>query len=307
MAESIAQTHSVFEQPWWLDAAAGGQWDAVEVEEGGRVVARLPFVVKRAYGMRVLTQPPLTQTLGPWLEGADEPPTRRLAREKDLFAKLIARLPKFDAFQQSFHPNVTNWLPFYWQGFSQTTRYSYVLNDIGDLDRVFKEMSSSTRTHIRRAEKSLTVVSSEGVEEVLEMVQKTFQRQRLPLPYDPDLLRGIDEAAKTHAQRRALFGVDEEGRIHSAVYVVGDARRAYSLVTGADPELWRSGSGSLVHWNSIQAAAPFTNVFDFEGSMIEGIEESYRRFGASQSPYSSVSKQGGLFARAAAVRRLIQG
>lgn len=33
--ENIDQTHSIFEQPWWLDAAAPGQWDVVEIEEGG--------------------------------------------------------------------------------------------------------------------------------------------------------------------------------------------------------------------------------------------------------------------------------
>ena len=30
--------------------------------------------------------------------------------------------------------------------------------------------------------------------------------------------------------------------------------------------------------------------YDFEGSMIEGVEESFRHFGATQTPYFSIHK-----------------
>ena len=37
-------------------------------------------------------------------------------------------------------------------------------------------------------------------------------------------------------------------------------------------------------------AAGVTKHFDFEGSMIEGVERSYRAFGAIQTPYFSITK-----------------
>ena len=38
----------VFAQPWYLDAcAAGGTWDVVLAEDGGRVVAALPYFYKQ--------------------------------------------------------------------------------------------------------------------------------------------------------------------------------------------------------------------------------------------------------------------
>ena len=61
----------VFQQPWWLDAVAPGRWDEVTCEEGGRVVARLPFVVRGRPRFRMLAQSSLTQTLGPWVESSD--------------------------------------------------------------------------------------------------------------------------------------------------------------------------------------------------------------------------------------------
>lgn len=289
----IPHTHSMFEQPWWLDAAAPNQWDAVEIDEGGKVVARLPFVVKRKYGLRVLGQPSLTQTLGPWIDYTSDAPAKRAARENDLYKRLISKLPKFDLFRQNFHANVTNWSPFYWRGFKQSTRYSYAIEDLTNMDQAFSAVSSTTRNNIRRASKIITVMASDDVSEVLAMSEKTFRRQGLPLPYTREHLERLDDAAKQHGVRKALYGIDEHERIHSAAYIVGDSRRVYMLVTGADPDLQQSWSGSLVQWECVRAASGLTKVFDFEGSMIEPIAEFYRKFGGKPIPYSSVSKTAG--------------
>lgn len=290
MSSTGSFTHSIFEEPWWLDAVAPGQWDSVEIDEHGTLAARLPYVVRDRAGIRLLGQPALTQTLGPWIAPRHESVSERLAREKDLFARLIDRLPKHDAFRQNFHSDVTNWLPFYWQGFSQSTRYSYVLDDLSDLDVIFAGMRKSTRKQIHRAEKAVQVVEADGVDEVLKMAKMTFARQGLSVPYPPDLLHRIDEAAKRFAYRKALYAVDDSGRIHSAVYTVGDARRVYSLVSGNNPELRKSHAGALLRWEAIKHAAQQSRVFDFEGSMIEGVEEFYRSFGTRQSQYSHVSR-----------------
>lgn len=306
MTRLIGHTHSIFEEPWWLDATSPGRWDAVEIEESGRVIARLPFVVKKRFGLRMLVQPVLTQTLGPWVEPAEGPQSDQLAREKDLHFKLIERLPKHDVFRQNFHSNVTNWLPFHWQGFSQTTRYSYVLGNIGDTEATFKRMSKSTRKQIRRAQREVDIVASNDVSEVLELANKTFHRQGLERPYSDDYLRGIDEAARKHAHAVALYAVDATGKMHSAVYVVGDERRAYSLVSGNDPELRRSQSGQLLRWEAIKAAAAFTNIYDFEGSMLQGVEEFYRNFGSVQVPYFHITRMGRRGKLAEAARKSIR-
>jgi hypothetical protein len=307
MSTSARPTHSIFEEPWWLDATAPGEWDAVEIEEGGRVVARLPFVFKKRYGLRTISQPPLTQTLGPWIEQTEERQDKRIAREKDLFTKLIGKLPKSDRFDQNFHPNVSNWLPFYWSGHTQTTRYTYVLRDIEDHSRVLAGMSGSTRRNIRMAESSLEIVENSTVDIVLDLAEKTFQRQGLKTPYDTELLHRIDDAVKQNAHRVALHSIDGEGRIHSAAYVVGDERRSYLLVTGADPSLAGSKSGSLVHSRAIKAAAQFTAIFDFEGSMIEGVESFYRSFGSTQTPYSNISRYNGKGGRLISLKHSILG
>lgn len=61
----------------------------------------------------------------------------RLSEEKQLMTELTEQLPRFDLFRQNFHYSITNWLPFYCKGFQQTTRYTYRLSDLSDLDAVW--------------------------------------------------------------------------------------------------------------------------------------------------------------------------
>lgn len=308
MTDTISQTNSVFQQPWWLDATAPGEWDSVEVEEQGEVVARLPFTVKKRHGMRVLGQPPLTQTLGPWIKKEPGAVQDQFLRERELFTKLIKKLPKFDIFQQNFHPDVTNWLPFYWLGFTQTSRYTFVLDSIKNTDALLSGMSNSTRKNVRRAERAITVSPRDDVKDVLDMAKLTFARQSLPLPYNDDLAYRIDDAASRFGKRIALSAADESGNTHAAIYVVGDERRMYCLISGIDPTPRKTDSGSLLQWKAIRAAAEHTDTYDFEGSMIEGIAQFYNKFGSAQTPYSAIGKRTGFVAtRASALRQLLRG
>src|SRR5699024_2767065 len=100
--------------------------------------------------------------------------------------------------------------------------------------------------------------------------------------------------------------VDEDGRRHAAVYAIGDERRVYQLVSGNDPRLRQSQSGVLLRWKVAEAAREFTDVYDFEGSMLEGVEEFYRKFGATQTPYFSISKNSKPLSVALALRDLLR-
>jgi lipid II:glycine glycyltransferase (peptidoglycan interpeptide bridge formation enzyme) len=87
-----------------------------------------------------------------------------------------------------------------------------------------------------------------------------------------------------------LGGYDRNGRLHAAAFVVWQESSAYYLAGGADPALRDSGAHSLVLWEAIQAMAAHTSLFDFEGSMLPGVERFFREFGAFQTPYYTITK-----------------
>lgn len=308
MVDNINEAYSIFQQPWWLDATAPGRWDEVRIEEGGKTVARLPFTVREKFGVRVLGQPALTQTLGPWIEPLpDERPDRRLAREKDLFSKLIQKLPKHDVFRQNFSPEITNWLPFHWKGFSQTTKYTYALDLDTSPDELLRNMSKNTRKRVRKAERELAIEKSRELGPLLRLSKMTFRRQGLLRPYSDEYLERIDIAVKSHGFRslRVAYG-RTTGQEHAAAYAIGCQKRVYMLVSGADPALRASGAGYGTKWATIRDASDASRIFDFEGSMLEGVELFNRSFGATQIPYFNITNSN-IIGRSAEAGRRIAG
>lgn len=286
----IAEVASIFQQPWWLDAVAPGTWSAVEIHRGGELKARLPYIVDRRMGLVLLRQPLLTPSLGPWLSPSEGKYATQLAHQKELYTDLIEQLPAHDYFSQNFHCWVENWLPFYWKGFQQTTRYTYIIDNLSDLDRVWSEFQENIRREIRKASKRLRVHSEYGIDKFLDVHELTFTRQGLLLPYSREFVRRLDNACSARSARKIFFAEDGGGRIHAVAYIVWDERSAYYLMGGGDPELRTSGAMSLAMWEAIQFSHQISHRFDFEGSIIESIERFFRGFGARQAPYFHVSR-----------------
>ena len=283
----------LFSQPWWLDAVTGSDgWDVALVQKGGLVLATMPYLRRRRIGFRISTQPWLTLSLGPWLRPSTAKPPRRIGQQKELLQALIAQLPPFDHFRQAWHYSQTNWLPFRWCGFRQTTDYSYVLPDLSDTHAIWNGFQENIRKEIRKASgrAQLCVRDDRPLQDALRLHRLTFDRQGKSLPFPEHVIRSIDAACSERGQRAIFIAEDIQGRQHAAVYIVWDAKSAYYLLGGGDPELRNSGAASLCMWEAIQHAATVTRSFDFCGSMAEPIEQFIRAFGGKQCPYFSVSK-----------------
>ena len=283
-------THCLFQEPWWLDAVAPGAWGAVEIERDGRIVARLPYLLKRKFGVNEISRPPLTPTLGPWLATSSAKYGKQLKHEKDLMEALIAKLPIYDHFNQSFHYSITNWLPFYWKGFTQTTRYTYVLDTLDNEELLWSNLLVNIRTEIRKARKILKVNRGLDIDKFLNINRMTFSRQGKKLPYSEDLVNRIFFACRERDAVEIFYATDSENRIHGAAFIVWDHRSAYYLMSGSDPNLRNSGVMSLLLWEAILFSANVTKQFDFEGSIIESVERFFRAFGAKQHPYFNVTR-----------------
>ena len=288
--DDVQTAHTPFEQPWWLEAVAPGQWGAAVVERQGEVIARLPYIRKRKLGLTVLTQPPLTRFVGPWLRPSEGKYGTRLGLERELMGELIEQLPPYDVYRGNFAPAVTNWLPFYWAGFDATVRYTYRLDDLSDPDRLWAEVGGNVRSRVRRAAKDVEIRTDGCLDEVLRINRMVFERQGLCPPFSDELAHRLDAACRSRGARQIVAAHDGEGRVRSALYLVRDATTTYLLYGGTDPDFRSSGVNSLVVWEAIRRACEESRQFDFLGSMIESVERVNRAFGARQVPYFLVSR-----------------
>ncbi|KXG81456.1 GNAT family N-acetyltransferase [Pseudomonas mosselii] len=282
----------LFSQAWWLDAVAGDAWDVALLEQEGVIVASLPYVTRMRFGLRLIGQPILTPHLGPWLRSGEARSARRLAKEKNLLQGLYQSLPAYAQYKQNWYCERNNWLPLYWLGYEQSTRYTYRIEQLDDLEAIWSGFDTNIRTDIRKAEKKFAVkVRTDcSFESFLALNKKVFDRQSLQVPYSSEVALGIHAAAMAQNACKLFVAVDDQGREHAGVFILWDSNSAYYLLGGGDPDLRNSGATSLCMWHAIQFAATVTRKFDFEGSMIEPVERFFRGFGATQAPYSVISK-----------------
>ncbi len=284
----VSPQGSVFCRSWWLSAF--GDVRILACFSGNQIIAGIPLYFERRFGITVCTMPKLTQTWGIVMRPREGKAVAAAARETKILRAFAAELSQYRLFFQAFHPSLSNWLPFYWSGFRQTTRFTYVIDDLTDLNRVWNGMSESARGQIRKAQKAgLTIVPS-GIEEVYTCECLSYRRHGRMPPHSESLLRSIHDSAKENDSGACFAVIDREGTVHAARLLVWDRYRAYNLICGADGELRNSGANSLGVWDAIQFVAQRSRAFDFAGSVVEGIERFNRTFGAKQVPYNYVIK-----------------
>lgn len=281
----------IFSQDWWLDATAGADaWGVALVEKGGHIVAALPYSLRRRFGLKVIGQPLLTPTLGPWFAPCKGGSAALLSMQRECMESLISQLPKFDHFSQSWHRKVTNWLPFYWEGFTQTTRYTYTIPLAPGMDAL-GGFTSNMRNKVRKAQKIVKVIDDCPLDVFFELNRKTFSRQRLEIPYNLGYVSCFDAELAARGRRKIFAAVDASGRFHSALYLIWDGEAGYVHMVGEDPNLRQSGAGILLIYEAINFCVEAgLTVFDFVGSMIKGVEIVRRSCGGIQTSYFHVTK-----------------
>lgn len=273
----------LFMQPWYLDACCGqGQWLPLVVHRDRSVLAIWPLFLKRRTAWCYVTMPLHVKHMGPFLH----PDVRQLKHTHKYYDALLDQLPALAFFIQDFPPAVTNYLPFYWRGFRQTTRYTYVLRNLDTPEALWARVNRNVRRNIRKAEKQLEVVHQPDLQLFYHINQMSFRRQNRQIFYSLASLQRLDAALAARGQRRMFFARDAEGRIHAASYLIWDRHRAWYHLAGEDPTWRHSGAGFLLTWHAIRhAIEQGIPVFDFEGSMLPRVAPLRMAFGAAQEPY----------------------
>ena len=252
--------YPIFHEPWWLDITAGkNNWGECTVSNQNEIIAKMPWFRKKKFGFTIITHPPLTPTLGPWFKKfKNKDGSIKSFEDKKVANELIDQLPNFNFFRANFSPEITNWLPWYWKGYSQTTRYTYRLKDLTNLNLLWENLRSNIRSDIKKAKKrNINVILDGNLEEFLKLHNMTWSRQGLNTFVDDNIIRKVDAECFKRNCRRIILTQDESGEYHSGAYLVWNKNTTWYLIGGGNPNLRNSGSTSLLIWEAIK----FSQVF----------------------------------------------
>lgn len=279
-------TNSIFEQIWWLEAVAPDtKWDEVLIRRGDKVVARMARPRSGAFVI-----PHMTQTIGYWLDNEYFGKDVFKNEQKKVVSELISSLP--ENVHISLAPENDYYLPFLWAGFTVRPYITYRINSLSNTDDIYSSFANVVRKNIKSALNKVKVVESIDISLLHELMKKTFKLQNRQYPYTLDFFKHLYNACSEHDAAKLLYALDDTGNIHSGVLFVYDENVCYYLIAGTDPQFRSSGANSLLIWEGIKFASTHSKCFDFEGSMIEGVENFFRQFGGEMSVYYDVYRQG---------------
>ena len=287
MNKTSAYTNSVFEQPWWLDAVAPNIWKEIFVKEEDEIIARWPIVIKG----NCILMPKLTQTLGFWLSERILESDPYYNKRKKIINLLLEQLPKNKSIKIRLDHKINYFLPMHWNNFVIYPCISYRINDLSDIDSIFNSFNYNVRKHIKTASKNVIIKTIDDIELLLTLMEKTFKLQNRKYPISRNLIRNIYSSCKEYQACKLLYAFDKDENLHSGSLFVYDKNVCYHLIQGSDPKYRNSRANSLLIWEGIKFASTVSKTFDFEGSMIEGIENFFRQFGGTPIVYYQIRKQ----------------
>jgi hypothetical protein len=282
----------IFSQPWWLDAVCPGQWDVILIERNDRVIASFPFYKTKIRNIFThIGMPPLTQKLGPYIVYDVNKITedKRINYEHEIYGEIINRIPQCDEIVVNFDQKYKIWLPFYWKGFKQTTKYSYILDKITDHDYIIQGYAKSKKQPIQKAKQKLELKYDLSKDVFYDYFMAVIHERNECVSFSRELFTRLYNAVYAHGAGRVFYCIDKENNIHAINMTVWDTESAYYLLAMRKKEYNTSGGSEYLVDETIKYVAQFVNRFDFEGSMIKGVEESYRRYGAHQTEYYQIS------------------
>lgn len=278
----------IFMQPWWMDAVcAGKEWDVILVHQNGRIIAAMPYLLRKRLGglLRFILMPPQTQINGVWMEkGADE------QYVADEIAKQIDAL-NIDYYYQHFPLRSPIPRLLGKHGFLVEERVTYRIDDLSDIETIVRHMSKNKTRQLKHAEElGLTIDWDVDAEQFYRLHKQLLEERGRHISYSREFLLVLERKTHRLGQSQILVVRNQAGEVCAGVYLVWDQKSMYYLIPFFNPALKDSGAGTLIALESMKLAKEKGLHFDFEGSMVRSIASHYRQMGGDPTIYCSVEK-----------------
>lgn len=267
----------IYSKAWYWDATVGNTdaWDVILYEKKD-IIAALPFIYRRAHGMKRIEAPWQVSRSGIWLHSNKELSIeKKLHCTNDIIDYIIENLPKYDLFSINFDTTFDNWSPFYWRGFTCWANYTYVIKNTVNSD-VRNTFSRRRRQRVNAGARKYEIrLNNIDVEDVLSFYQNSYNERNKTLSVDLNKLRNLLTSVRSYNAMQ-IRSAHYDGKIVAIEVAFIDNLKIYHQFCSHLPE--HPDAQSCIVYNTIQYALDNNLVFDFEGSMIKGPAEFYISF-----------------------------
>lgn len=284
---------NVFARPGYMDLIAPG-WQAIEVRDQGRLVAVLPLNWRTKYGFHASLQPPFAQCWGLYLAPTPAAHTGHYPayswKGKVIRAAVEAIPGQLQLFIHGFSPAFDYALPFHWAGYELRTRYTYRRDLDCSREDLQAGLDKDRQRYVRQAASQGMALRHGSPAELLSLVQANKAAGKdLISGQSPDLLARIIDWSMAEGVGR-IWVAEQGGQVAASGFFLQHGRSTTYLLGAQNPAIKSPSAQTLVLFEAMAEGIGPGHVFDFEGSMIQGIEGFFRGMGAAPVPYLYIQK-----------------
>lgn len=273
---------SIFSYSWYLDALQCSYKILVALEKD----EILAGIVLPKNEINTYSNPMLDKYLGVLYKNYDKLSHRVIEKQYKISEQISNHIRKYKSFDYYFHPEFKNWISFYWNGFAQQTRYTYRINLDQTEEDIYSKFHLNIKRNIKHALKNdIMIKENINTSHLFNIINKTFLRQGSKAPFNKSRFETfITELANKN--KFVSFGAyDRNNNLLSVAGLVYDNKASYLLLNGIDIDKQVRGANALMIFETIKYFQGKVQWYDFEGSMLKGVEQFYRRFGGELTPY----------------------
>ncbi len=287
---------SIFVETGYLDVILPGKWSGIVVYDGDELVAIMPYLIKRKWGISYALQPIMAKYWGIIIQNKEyQNAYKSLSFKKKVINAVIEAIPNNLSYvNYNFHPEFDYPLPFYWKSYRLTTSYTYIL-DAYDLEEqeLFNTYSPELKNSIRTAQKKEIKIIEDSSAQALIGVLDQNKKDGKTI-YESSQYQTLEEVLQYGLKNKngfSLTAMDNKGNTVASSIYMKDSHSIYALIHTMPRSASKTDALSLLVHHAILKASKQGLKFDFLGSMIEPVEAFNRRFGALPVPYLNISKK----------------
>ncbi len=285
----------VFLQYRWMDAVCT-DWDVAIAMNGDKVAGIWPYNKEQKIGVSIIRTPKLTPYQGPFvLYPQDLKTANKDGFEHETIAALIKQLPDAKVWDVSLLPGLKQVGLLKANGFSISTRQTFLIDVLQDEQAMLGNMKESLRRNIKAAAAELTIAQdNEAIATLFEYQKHTLNKKDVMQAHslaDMQRLLQLCIANNCGAIYTAKQGLD----IVAVIWNVWDANCSYYFMGAQKPGNDNYKAMPALLWHCIKEAKARGNTcFDMEGSMDQGVERFFRGFGGQRELYLTPQKNDSL-------------
>ena len=266
------------------------QWEAVVVQDGEQWLAVMPWFAESRFGLTRMFQPLLCQFQGIYWGPYPSDPYKQYEWKRKVVGMMAEFVNKHcKVFHGNFSPGFDYPLPFHWEGFQLSPRFTYYLNLKDPIPAFSERHQRSIKKNYASAVR--LVLNGDGGQFMTALHSNLDKKG---VKFSEKQYSNIEQIMKTFipgSEAYLLECIDQEGNWLSGMLVYA-YKGTFTYYLGASSELGRKENSMTWLMNeAIQLAlAKGADIFDFEGSMIQNVETFFRGFGAKPKLFFEISK-----------------